>query len=501
MKTPPQFPPLIPVILAGGSGQRLWPLSRTEYPKPFLALPCGGTLFGKTVARAAALSGVETILTVTAEPLLPMTRSLVAEALSNAKNTIQTSFLAEPEGRSTAAAIAMAALWARQHYNENADDAVLLVLPADHLIENQDAFAAAVHAAVACAAQHKLVTFGVSPTRIETGFGYIEAGKLLQRDGSADALPSYEIVRFIEKPTEAEAHQLIAQGRVFWNAGMFCFRVGDVCDAFARHAETLWCAAQHAWQKTLSPQPDVRMLEQASFSQLPKAAFDHAIMEKTGDGAVVCGAFDWCDIGSWTAWTDRVTEDSDGNRLHGDVIAHASRNTRVYAESRLVATVGVDDLIVAETADAVLVAHRDHVQDVRAVTAQLATRGDARCRVPNTVHRPWGRYTVLHESADLKVKEIEVAPGEALSLQRHQLRSEHWVVTQGTAKVTCGEDSFLIQRDESTFIPAGVKHRLENPGETPLVIIEVQCGSYFGEDDIERFDDAYGRAEPKTNSF
>ncbi|MDR2173078.1 MAG: mannose-1-phosphate guanylyltransferase/mannose-6-phosphate isomerase [Burkholderiales bacterium] len=495
MKTTPQPSLLIPVILAGGSGQRLWPLSRTEHPKPFLTLSQGGTLFGKTVARAAALPGVETILTVTAEPLLPMSRSQAAGALSGADHKIQLSFLAEPVGRGTAASIALAALWARQRYSKNADDAILLVLPADHLVEDQEAFAAAVQVAVACAAQQKLVTFGVSPTRIETGFGYIEAGQSLQENDSVDTLASYDIARFIEKPSEGEAQQLIAQGRAFWNAGMFCFRVGDVCEAFARHAETLWNATQHAWQKVYMPQPDVWALEQASFSQAPKVVFDRAIMEKTRDGAVVCGAFDWNDIGSWTAWTDRIAQDRDGNRLHGDVIAHASRNMRVYAESRLVATVGVDDLIVAETADAVLIAHRDHVQEVRAVTAQLAEQGDARCHTPNTVRCPWGRYTVLRESAEVKVKEIEVAPGEALSLQRHQLRSEHWVVTQGIAKVTRDEESFLIQRSESAFIPAGVKHRLENPGETPLVIIEVQCGSYFGEDDIERFDDAYGRIE------
>ncbi|MCL2297398.1 MAG: mannose-1-phosphate guanylyltransferase/mannose-6-phosphate isomerase [Proteobacteria bacterium] len=485
-------PFLIPVILAGGSGQRLWPLSRTEHPKPFLPLPQGGTLFGKTVSRAAALPGVETILTVTAEPLWAMSHSLAEEALSGADHKIL--FLTEPVGRGTAASIALAALWARQHYGEHGNDAVLLVLPADHLIENQEAFAAAVQTAVACAVQKKLVTFGVSPTRIETGFGYIEAGRPLQENGSAAALPSYDIARFIEKPPEEEARQLIAQGRVFWNAGMFCFRVGDVCEAFAQHATTLWDATQHAWQKVHTSQPDVWALEHASFSQVPKAVFDRAIMEKTGDGAVVCGAFDWNDIGSWTEWTNLVAEDRDGNRLHGDVIAHASRNTRVYAETRLVATVGVDDLIVAETADAVLVARRDHVQEVRAVTTQLARRGDVRCQLPNTVPCPWGRYTVLHESANVKVKEIEVAPGEALSLQRHQRRSEHWVVTQGTAKVTRGEESFTIQHNESAFIPAGVKHRLENPGEIPLLLIEVQCGSYFGEDDIERFDDSYGRA-------
>ncbi|MDR2709906.1 MAG: mannose-1-phosphate guanylyltransferase/mannose-6-phosphate isomerase [Burkholderiales bacterium] len=493
-------PLLIPVILAGGSGQRLWPLSRTEHPKPFLTLPQGGTLFGKTVARAAALPGVETLLTVTAESLLPMIRSLVAETLSDIGSTIRASFLAEPEGRNTAAAIAMAALWARQHCGENADDAVLLVLPADHLIENQQAFAAAVQTACVCAARHEIVTFGIKPTRIETGFGYIEVGQTLQWNDPA--MPSCDIVRFIEKPSEEKVRQLIEsrplQGRVFWNAGMFCFRVGDVCEAFAHHTEALWDAAQNAWKKVRAPQPDIGILEQTSFSQIPDIAFDRAIMEKIGNGAVVCGAFDWNDIGSWTAWTDLVPADGGGNRLHGDVISHACRNTRVYAENRLVATVGVDDLIVAETADAVLVAHRDRVQEVRAVTAQLAARGDARCRTPNTVRRPWGRYTVLYESANVKVKEIEVVPRAALSLQRHQFRSEHWVVTQGTAKVTRGEDSFLLQHNESTLIPAGVKHRLENPGDTPLVIIEIQCGSYFGEDDIERFDDVYGRAKPEN---
>lgn len=494
MKTPSPPPLLVPVILAGGSGQRLWPLSRTQRPKPFLPLPQGGTLFGKTVARAAALPGVETILTITAESLLPMTRSQVAETLSKTNN-ISASFLAEPMGRNTAAAIAMAALWTRQRYEKNADDVVLLVLPADHLIENQQAFADAVRAAVACAAQHEIVAFGIKPTRAETGFGYIEAGQMLS--ASDPRMPSCDIVRFIEKPPEEKARQLLAQGRVFWNAGMFCFRVGDVCEAFEQHAQPLWEAAQKAWGYAKPLSTDVAVLEPTSFSSLPDIAFDRAIMEKISNGAVVCGAFDWNDIGSWTAWTDLVAADGDGNRLHGDAIAHASRNTRVFAESRLVATVGVDDLIVAETADAVLVAHRDHVQDVRVVTSQLAARGDARCHIPppalETVRRPWGRYTVLHESASAKVKEIEVAPHAALSLQRHRFRSEHWVVTQGVAKVTCDDEIFLIESNESAFIPAGVKHRLENPSERPLIIIEIQCGSYFGEDDIERFDDRYNR--------
>ncbi|MCL2872056.1 MAG: mannose-1-phosphate guanylyltransferase/mannose-6-phosphate isomerase [Betaproteobacteria bacterium] len=493
----PLSPPplLVPVILAGGSGQRLWPLSRTQRPKPFLPLPQGGTLFEKTVARAAALPGVETILTITAESLLPTTYAQVTEALANTSNNIRASFLTEPMGRNTAAAIAMATLWTRQRYGKNADDVVLLVLPADHLIENQEAFVDAVRSAVACAAQHEIVTFGIKPTRAETGFGYIEAGQILLT--SDPRMPSCEIVRFIEKPPEAQARQLIEQGRVFWNAGMFCFRVGDVCEAFAQHAGALWDAAQNAWAKTSTPQSDVAVLEPISFSSLPDIAFDRAIMEKISNGAVVCGAFDWNDIGSWTAWTDLVAADGDGNRLYGDVIAQASHNTRVCAESRLVATLGVDDLIVAETADAVLVAHRDHEQDVRAITAQLTARGDDRCRVPpsppETVRRPWGRYTVLHESASAKVKEIEVVPHAALSLQRHHFRSEHWIVTQGVAKVTRDNESFLIQSNESAFIPTGVKHRLENPSETPLVIIEIQCGSYFGEDDIERFDDWYGR--------
>ncbi|MDR0770500.1 MAG: mannose-1-phosphate guanylyltransferase/mannose-6-phosphate isomerase [Burkholderiales bacterium] len=488
MKTVSQLPPLIPVILAGGSGQRLWPLSRTEHPKPFLALPQGGTLFGKTVARAAALPDVQSLLTVVSKDLLPIARALVEKTLADVgAHAVHAAFLTEPCGRNTAPAIAAAALWARQQYG---DDAVLLVLPADHLIEDQTAFAAAVQRARQLAAQDQLVTFGITPTRVETGFGHIESGDALPTENAAP--PAFRIARFIEKPSATEATQLIAAQRIFWNAGMFCLKTATVAAAFQRLAPEVWNATASAWKKTSSPDHHLFSLPE-SFAAAPDIAFDRAIMEKTEDGVVVCGTFDWNDIGSWTAWTDLVAEDRDGNRLHGDAIAYASRNTRIYAESRLVATVGVDDLIVAETADAVLVAHRDRVQEVRAITAQLATRGDVRCSTPNTVFLPWGRYTVLRESAGVKVKEIEVAPGAALSLQRHRFRSEHWVVTQGTARVTCGGTSFLMQRNESTFIPTGVKHRLENTGETPLVIIEVQCGSYLGEDDIERFDDVYGR--------
>jgi mannose-1-phosphate guanylyltransferase/mannose-6-phosphate isomerase len=489
MKTASQPSLLIPVILAGGVGQRLWPLSRTEHPKPFLTLPQGDTLFGKTVARAAVLPNVSTILTIVSEDLLPTARALVEKTLEDTgAHAVRAKFLTEPCRRSTAAAIASATLWTQQQYD---DEAMLLVLPADHLIEDQTAFAAAVQRARQLASQGRLVTFGITPARIETGFGYLEAGETLPSENALP--PACRIARFIEKPSEAEARRLLAQGHVFWNAGMFCFRAGDVSQAFAHHAETLWNAMHHAWQQAHAPQSDTWALEHVSFSQVPAVAFDRAIMEKTGDGAIVCGTFDWNDIGSWTAWTDLIDEDRDGNRLHGDVIAHTSRNTRVYAESRLIATVGVDDLIVAETPDAILIAHYDAVQDVRALTETLIAKNHPSCRAPRTVTLPWGRYTVLREGAGVKIKEIEVAPGAALSLQRHRFRSEHWIVTQGTARVTRDEESFLIQHNESTFIPAGVKHRLENPGETPLVIIEIQCGSYVGEDDIERFDDVYGR--------
>ncbi len=503
--------PLIPIILAGGAGQRLWPLSRTTHPKPFLTLPQGGTLLGKTVARAATLPNVPAILTVVSEELLPTTRMLVEEALNHdalkapGRTAIRAGFMTEPCGRNTAPAIAMATLWVRQHHG---DDAILLVLPADHLIENQTAFAAAVQRARQLAAQGRLTTFGIAPTRIETGFGHIERGNALPNNeppadarSASDLPPAFAIARFIEKPPAEEAARLIATQRVYWNAGMFCLKADTVAAAFQQHAASLWQTAEmiHGQIEAAHPaQENIHRLPPA-FADMPDTAFDRAIMERcdtaqsAAQGAMVAGTFDWNDIGSWIAWTDLTPTDSDGNRLHGDTLALASQHTRVYAESRLVAALGVQNLIIAETADAVLVAHRDHVQDVRAITAQLAARGDASCHTPNTVRRPWGRYTVLQESPGVKIKEIEVAPGARLSLQRHRFRSEHWVVTQGTARVTRGDETFLIEHNESTFIPVGVKHRLENPGDAPLTIIEVQCGSYVGEDDIERFDDVYGR--------
>ena len=475
---------LVPVILSGGAGTRLWPLSRESSPKPFMMLPDGETLLAKTIMRAVALPNVGALITVTNRDYYFHTKDVYAGA---GVPPPKVSYLLEPFGRNTAAAVALAAMHAEATLGA---DSTLLVLPADHLIRDAAAFAAAVERAASLARDGWLATFGIVPTHPETGYGYIQFGDAL------DVENTFRVDRFIEKPPLADASNYVATGRHVWNSGMFCFTPVAILDAFAKHAPTVLDSVRRVWQ-LLRTQSDSAMMEidSALFAAVPDVSIDYAVMEKAGNVAVVRGAFDWSDVGSWQAVSALVEPDADGNRGQGARVAIATRDTFVHAEDRVVATVGVDNLIIVDTPDAVLVAHRDHLQRVREVVGELKARGHDAYKLHRTVSRPWGAYTVLQEGPGFKIKRIEVKPGAALSLQMHAHRSEHWVVVSGEARVTNGERVYPVLVNESTFIPLQTRHRLENTGVEALVMIEVQCGDYVGEDDIVRFDDQYGRVK------
>jgi len=483
---------LVPVILSGGAGTRLWPLSREAAPKPFMPLPGGGTLLGRTAARALALPGTADIVTITNREYYFSTKDVYA-ALGE-RQPAAAPFLLEPFGRNTAGAVALAAAFAQARY---ANDAVLLILPADHLIHDLAAFAVAVERAERLARGGSLVTFGIGPTQPETGFGYIECGDAI--DGAERGVPlAFRARRFVEKPPLATAREYVAAGNYVWNSGMFCFTAEAILEAFARYAPDVLDAVEPVWA-ALAAKGGSPMLEidAALFGAVPDISIDYAVMEKAaaaGEVTVVRGSFDWSDIGSWQAVADLSPPDADGNRGQGERVTIATRDTFVHAEDRVVATVGINDLVIIETPDAVLVAHRDHLQRVKDVVAELKARGHESYRLHRTVARPWGAYTVLQEGPGFKIKRIEVKPGASLSLQLHHRRSEHWTVVRGVAQVTCGERNYAVNANESTYIPIETKHRLANAGVEPLVMIETQCGDYLGEDDIVRFDDKYGRA-------
>ncbi len=477
---------LIPVILSGGAGTRLWPVSREGHPKPFMTLPDGQSLLGKTYRRAAGLlDGWGDIVTVTNREYYFQSKDHYQEAQLNRHRG---HFLLEPTGRNTAPAIAAAALSLQALHG---DEAIMVVMPADHLIRNEEALKSAVEHAVALAKNGFLVTFGVVPTAPETGFGYIETGAALDEKGAA------KVQRFVEKPDLQTATHYLESGKFLWNSGMFCFSVATVLAELEVHApelleQTRTCMAASApvetagcLQQELSPE---------LFAEITDISIDYALMERSDKVVVVPAGFDWSDIGSWGAVAALVPADAQNNRASGDAVFIDSHNNFVQSEDRLVAAVGVDNLIIIDTADAVLVAHADRAQDVRRVAKQLKDKKHEAYRLHRTVSRPWGTYTVLEEGPRFKIKRIVVKPGGKLSLQMHHHRNEHWVVVEGMAKVTNnGTGTHLVAKNESTFIAAGHKHRLENPGVIDLVIIEVQSGEYLGEDDIVRFEDQYGR--------
>jgi mannose-1-phosphate guanylyltransferase len=469
---------LIPTILCGGAGSRLWPVSRELHPKPFIRLADGQSLLQKAFLRGAALPDVSEVLTITNRELLFKTKDEFAEVN---KAALAATFILEPEGRNTAAAIAVAAVHVAKCYSK---DALMLVLAADHLITDQVAFADVVAKAKDLASKGKVVTFGITPHAAETGYGYIEV------DGNT-------VLQFVEKPSPEKAKEYLESGRYLWNSGMFCFTAGTMLRQMELHCsdilETVTACVEHS--RTLEGQGFSQLeLEQLSFGKVRSISIDYAVMERCREIAVVPCSIGWSDIGSWGSLGDLSDPDSNGNRIEGEVLLHDVKNCYIQSKDRIVGAVGIENLVIVDTPDALLISDKFRSQDVGRLYAELKLQGHDAYKLHRTVHRPWGTYTVLEEGSRFKIKRIVVKPGASLSLQMHHHRSEHWVVVSGMAKVVNGDKEFFVATNESTYIPPGHKHRLDNPGVVDLVMIEVQSGEYLGEDDIVRFEDIYGRA-------
>lgn len=481
MEDEDSFVKLIPTILCGGAGSRLWPVSRELHPKPFIRLSDGQSLLQKAWLRGAALPQAVEILTITNRELLFKTEDEYCEVSKiPANHELTNRFILEPFGRNTAPAIAAAVLQVAATHGE---EACMLILAADHLIADQAAFAQAVANAMQLAAQGKLVTFGIQPDMPETGYGYIEAN-------------GNEVKSFVEKPSLEKAKAYVASGHYLWNSGMFCFKAGVMLREMTLHCPSILDATRACIAKSRSAEGKGFFqleLDSSLFKQVPDDSIDYAVMEKSANVAVVPCSIGWSDIGSWDALGDLTAPDAQGNRIEGDVILHDVSNCYIQSKQRIVGVVGVKDLVVIDTPDALLIADRSRVQDVKHIYARLKAEGHEAHRLHSTVHRPWGTYTVLEEGPHFKIKRIEVKPSASLSLQMHHHRSEHWIVVSGMARVVNGQQDLLVKTNESTYIPAGQKHRVGNPSLLPLVMIEVQSGEYLGEDDIVRFDDVYGR--------
>ena len=468
---------LIPTILCGGSGSRLWPVSREQHPKPFIRLHDNQSLLQKAFIRGALLDNVAEVLTVTNRELFFKTQDEY-RAVNKAK--LQLSYILEPFGRNTAPAVAAAAI---QIAKTHGPDAILLILAADHLIADQVAFSKAVVQATLLAVAGKIVAFGIQPTAPETGYGYIEAN-------------GTDVIQFVEKPSAEVAMEYVASGKFFWNSGMFCFRTGTLLEEMVQYCPNVLTTVNACLANSIAAKGDgftQLELSSADFGTAPDISIDYALMEKTRHAAVVPCSIGWSDIGSWDALSELSPADEEGNRIDGQALLHDVTNCFIQSKERIVAAVGVNNLVIIDTPDALLVADRACAQDVKHVYAKLKAQGHETHKLHRTVHRPWGNYTVLEEGNRFKIKRIEVNPGASLSLQMHHHRSEHWIVVSGMAKIVNGELDVFIATNESTYIPAGHKHRLENPGVLTLILIEVQSGVYLGEDDIVRFEDAYGR--------
>ena len=462
---------LIPVILAGGTGSRLWPLSRSLYPKQFHALFSENSLLQETLLRAAGVTAAAPIIVCNEEH-----RFLVAEQCRAVGIDWQRIIL-EPEGRNTAPAIGLAALAAPEEAN-------LLVLPSDHLITDGAGFAAAVAEAEKAAEQGGLVTFGIEPSHPETGYGYVRS----PGEGTA----ARTVGSFVEKPDEATAQSYLDSGEYFWNSGMFVLNAAGYLSALDAHAPAM---SEPLRSSFAEGEEDLDFFRPGkSFLDCPSDSIDYAVMEKTDRAWMVPASFDWSDVGSWSAILDASAQDADGNHTSGDVVSVATEGSFVQANHRLVGTIGIRDLIVVETADAVLVADKNQVQEVKQLVDRLKDCQRDEYVTHREVFRPWGSYESVEQGDRYQVKRIRVKPGERLSLQMHHHRAEHWIVVRGTAEVTRGEETFMLAENESTYIPLGTTHRLANPGRMPLELIEVQVGAYLGEDDIVRFQDEYGRS-------
>jgi mannose-1-phosphate guanylyltransferase len=465
------------------------------HPKPFIRLADGQSLLQKAWLRGATLPEVVEVMTVTNRELYFKTSDDYAEIAAHGKIGLPNSFVLEPVGRNTAPAIAAAALATGAAHGP---ESLMLILPADHLISDQDAFARAVARAVAIARQGKLVTFGIEPEGPETGYGYIDADMLAPVAGNAEGEEAgFPVRRFVEKPSLEKAKEYLASGNYLWNSGMFCFSVDALLNEMERHCPDILSATRASFARSKRVEMDggvQTLLDVDSFSAVPDDSIDFALLEKSPNVAVVPCRIGWSDIGSWDALGALVAPDERGNRVEsGEATLHDVSGCYLRGGERMIGAVGVENLIVIDTPDALLVARRDRAQDVKHLYARLKADGHEAYRLHRTVHRPWGSYTVLETGPNFKIKRIEVKPGARLSLQMHYHRSEHWIVVSGMARVLNGGNEALVNTNESTYIPAGRQHRLGNPGILPLVMIEVQSGAYLGEDDIVRFDDAYGR--------
>ena len=469
---------IIPVILSGGSGTRLWPLSRKQYPKQYLPLAGDNTMLQETILR---LSGLDNL----ADPIIVCNadhRFLVAEQCQqiNIKNP---AILLEPVGRNTAPAIAAAALQSLK----NSDDAVLLVLSADHVIQHVEVFHKAINIANSQAQEGKLATFGIVPTDANTGYGYIKSSKD-NFDGA------YKVEEFVEKPNLATAQSYLEQGNYLWNSGMFMFKADTLINELTTHSPSIVTSVSNAINNAEQDLDFIRLDKQA-FESSPSDSIDYALMEKSDNAVVVPLDAKWNDIGAWSALYDIGDKDNQGNVIKGDVITQDTTNTYINANHHMVATIGVDNLIIVDTADATFIATQDKAQEVKAIVESLHVQGRDEGGLHRKVHRPWGWYDSIESGESFQVKRLHVKSGAKLSLQMHHKRAEHWVVVHGTATVTNGDKTFDLNKGESTYIPLGITHALENNTQNPLEIIEVQSGAYLGEDDIVRFEDIYGRIQ------
>ncbi|MBW8191673.1 mannose-1-phosphate guanylyltransferase/mannose-6-phosphate isomerase [Neiella marina] len=467
---------IYPVIMAGGSGSRLWPLSRKLYPKQFLPLHGDSTMLQATITRLAGVKTHSPVVISNEEH-----RFIVAEQLHQLGDL--GTIILEPDGRNTAPAVALAALTLQQTVG---DEALMLVLAADHVIQDADAFHRVIEQATPLAQAGELVTFGIVPAGPETGYGYIRSGA-----AQGDA---YKVGEFVEKPDLATAQSYVDSGDYYWNSGMFMFTAGQYLAELGKHQPAILAACQ-ASMADVSHDLDFVRVNQEAFLSCPDDSIDYAVMEKTDRAVVIPLDAGWSDVGSWSALWEVNDKDDAGNVTRGDVMVHQSNNTYVNAEEKLVAVVGLDNIIVVETKDAVLVADKNKVQDVKSIVNELKAQERSEYLHHRYVYRPWGCYDSIDNGERHQVKRITVKPGAKLSVQMHHHRAEHWIVVSGTASVTNGDETFLVTENESTYIPVGVVHALENPGKVPLELIEVQSGSYLGEDDIVRFEDRYGRVE------
>jgi mannose-1-phosphate guanylyltransferase len=462
------------VVMAGGSGTRLWPLSRAAHPKQFLALDGDDTMLQATFKRLDGLD-IQSSVTICNEEH----RFFVAEQLREIDSL--GSIILEPVGRNTAPAIALAAL-----SSPEAENPLLLVLAADHVIQDEAAFTKTVMNAIPLAEAGKLVTFGIVAHEPNTGYGYIKKGE--------SQSPGFSVDAFVEKPSIEVAKEYLETGDYFWNSGMFLFKARRYLEELKSHRPDIYEACQLS-MKDISKDNDFLRVNEAVFNACPSDSIDYAIMEKTDDAVVVPMDAGWSDIGSWSSLWNIIEKDQNGNAVHGDVLLHESNNCYVRADGKLVATIGVDDLVIVSTKDVLVVAHKDSVQDVKVVAQQLRSQSRTEWEHHREVYRPWGKYDSIDSGDRYQAKRITVKPGAKLSVQMHHHRAEHWVVVSGTAKVTNGEKTFILSENESTYIPVGVIHALENPGKVLLEIIEIQSGAYLGEDDIVRFEDIYGRVK------